>query len=216
MKHTTKFLVLLLAAALLVTTFATPAQASSANNNLTARAAGGITNFKVNKDASVTLKVEVEADDMSGITYSWKLQSYFDSSTHKWTTVNETLDNTTDTYVVSAASRSENYLVYIEDGLGNYTNVSFSIQIQNNFQLYAQVDVNDFIVLNGDSAELEVKAYGKDLDQVIYKWYRVPEHDHQLCHRHYVQRPGQNHRSRLLLHRDRQIRQHLPLRRQPR
>ncbi|MBQ6116452.1 MAG: hypothetical protein IJL08_03905, partial [Oscillospiraceae bacterium] len=109
---------------------------------------------------SVTLAVNVTADDMEGLTYRWYCDGYGDLE-----------DVDTDTYTISDLTGSNWYYVTVTDRYGGSRQVDFYVCVEN--ELRAEpVGAANRTVTPGEDVTLQVSASALVTDRLTYQWYR--------------------------------------------
>ena len=144
-------------------------------NHLTATAAdtGETTQtINVNPGDSKTLSVKVTADDMSSISYRWD-KGHFDENGYNFMDDEYLMGEESSSLKVSAINKTVAYKCGVTDNYGNWVDVYFKLNIDNNFSLSivgSDGETKRIDVPYGGSTVLEVKASGNDLNGVEYVW----------------------------------------------
>lgn len=110
----------------------------------------------------VTMRVIVEADDVSQICYQWYLLNWDD----EYIPID---GETSDTLTIYAHTRQE-YMCFVWDQYGNSANLYFYIDfaIDNHFNAYAEND--HFLVPYGEAITLKVIVEADDVSKMLYQW----------------------------------------------
>ena len=129
---------------------------------------------EVEPGESLELRVRVNAEDMSGITYRWFLE---DTEGEQTTLEEGTLEGNELSYVVSDVENNINYVCSVEDAYGNTEWFRFIITVKANWKAYpAGAGVNkstiQFNAAPEESLTLKVNVKGNDTDipQLTYEW----------------------------------------------
>ena len=118
------------------------------------------TEYIVNYGDTVSLSVEVNADDKTGITYSWS----------HWGEIDGAISNS---YTVNVLSKDDlgGYQCDISDGYGNEAHIFFILSMENHFSAAAEGERERKVSI-GDTITLSVSVAGDDLNDVIYTWFK--------------------------------------------
>ena len=141
-------------------------------NNFRAYAKGTedtVVHIYVPYNGGTTLQVDVTADDMSGVTYTW-----YDNQGGMGAGLMGVVGNT-DSITVDHVTRLKAYRCYVTDNYGNSAQIYFYIHVENNLRAYdtktnkSEVDVT--VAKNG-STTLSITATATDTEGLRYQWYR--------------------------------------------
>ena len=129
---------------------------------------GSNNSVTVEKGSSATLKVNVQGDDLDGVTYHW---SRYASNGEEYANLTETsaMLNT------GTLDRAYNYNCYVTDKYGNTGYCYFNVKIDNHFSLRPSingVNINSAAVPFGSSATIGVLASADDPTGITYHWSR--------------------------------------------
>ncbi len=115
--------------------------------------------------ASKELKVIVEAEDKTGITYKW-----VDNNGNVMT------DVTGNSYVIEQLTGAVTYICYVTDRYGNYREVYFNVYVDNNLDVYPTEggigsDNTIYFSVEPNAAKiLSVTATADDMEGLTYQW----------------------------------------------
>ncbi len=133
------------------------------DNNLSVERVGE-ENVYVAPGESVTLQIRVTANDMEGLTYSWRYYNDYDG--YIWIP-----DATSDSYTVENVTEGGYYCCFVTDKYSNVNSVGFYVNMDNAFSV-EPVGETSVTVLSGQSLTLQVTASAMNLSRVTYRWYR--------------------------------------------
>ena len=111
---------------------------------------------------TVTLKVNAEALDDSGLTYKWKDEDWVQ------------LDEEQDELVIENVTQSQSYTCDVSDQYESWGNAVFNIVIENHLKAYPEgsenTDEQDMTVLPFSPVTLKVVAEADDMSGLTYQW----------------------------------------------
>ena len=116
----------------------------------------------VDPKSSLTLGVDVTANDLTGITYQW----YED-----WERID---DVDQDTFTIESVIGSSVYECVVIDRYGSSATICFNVSVDNGFSAYASGTEDtsvSFTVDPGSSLTLGVDVTAKDYSGISYRWY---------------------------------------------
>ncbi len=138
-------------------------------NNLSADSEGD-SSYHVTPGSPVTLKVNVSADDMTGLKYNW------------YTNYEETLIQGADSlsYTIESVTESNEYVFRVSDQYGNTDSVYFYVYADNNLNIYPEgnqyYDEDKTIYASpGESLDLKVISTANDSSHLSFQWYQDGE-----------------------------------------
>ena len=136
------------------------------------------TDMHVSPHASATLKPVVTADDQSGLTYEWNHRVYDeDNDDYNWEKMEGVIS---DSYTIDSVSRNDQYEVIVSDQYGNNANLYYNIYVENNLEVYPDVDGRDevtayYYVTPGSSLELKGAVKAEDDSGISCSWYKYDQ-----------------------------------------
>lgn len=126
------------------------------------------------------LRVLVNADDYSGMSYTWKKDDEVIREITAEELNQQNIDASSDTLTVYGDENAY-YKVVVNDGLGNETTISFEIRIENELWAYpdgnrkgsdGRAPTDTTIYANpGEEVTLKVCVNALDHEGITYKWY---------------------------------------------
>ena len=121
-----------------------------------------------------TLKLNVSASDMTGITYKWYKETY-NLETQSWSGY-EAVENAASDSLTVNADRSQ-YYCQVSDRYGNIRNVWFYIYVDNQLEVYVdgvdyQTTNYSYSVMFGNTQTLKVNVSANDMSGITYRWYK--------------------------------------------
>lgn len=148
----------------------------SYDNELSAEDSEDWCHRTVDRNGSITLTVEVYANDTSAITYEWQ-QGPIDSDEEGFVTKGETSNS----FTIENAQNSATYKCIVRDQYGNEATVTYKVTIENHLCIYAGKDGDSYSsrlpVLDGSSQDLYTSVTADDETGLTYQWY---EGDNEL------------------------------------
>ena len=136
------------------------------------------TDMHVSPHASATLKPVVTADDQSGLTYEWNHRVYDEENDdYNWEKMEGVIS---DSYTIDSVSRNDQYEVIVSDQYGNNANLYYNIYVENNLEVYPDVDGRDevtayYYVTPGSSLELKGAVKAEDDSGISCSWYKYDQ-----------------------------------------
>ncbi len=138
-------------------------------NHLSARPKDDVSTIKAQPGENVSLEVEVEADDLEGITYEW--YETRGAEAFDWMK-----DIHTNTCVVSNVQGTDQFTCVVRDAFGNNEVVYFDVIIDAGLEAYVagtdKLTRDERVLQAGQDWEMEVTAeHSQDVD-ITYLWYK--------------------------------------------
>ena len=112
----------------------------------------------------VDLHVNVTADDMTNLTYTWRVSGK---------NIYETLEEDGTDLHIDEVKESARYYCDVKDRFGTSISVSFYVYVENHFTAYAADYGNDYVTVNvpyGESTVLRVEVSADDMTDMTYNW----------------------------------------------
>ena len=118
------------------------------------------------------LKVEVNANDLNGITYSWYRIAIELNDEGVPCQVDYLIEGAdSDSYTVENVTYRARYRCDVVDAYDNKVEVTFTVGVENHFSAAPKDGKETILVTAGEDAPLEVELSGDDLDGVSFQWY---------------------------------------------
>ena len=143
-------------------------------NHLTATADGTTSSYKTvggSIGETLNLKVNVNADDMDGITYRWEKREY-DSSLGYYT-YEELDEDTAEMTTDPVTSSSVRYSCIVTDKYGSTANVTFEVYVENHLTVTVDGSTSTYLektVSLGEQVTMKVNVEADDKEGITYQW----------------------------------------------
>ena len=145
--------------------------------------------IKAIPNESKTLTVNVEGDNLEGISYLWRDN---DTSTIQGVTGN--------TYTINSIEKNSNYYCTVTDRFGNTAMVTFHLTIDNGFKAYPSDSENhdstsiDYRLKPNEKKTFSVTVEAYDKDGITYKWedYNNQVIDDAMGNSYTLEKPDKN------------------------
>ncbi|MBQ8118993.1 MAG: dockerin type I repeat-containing protein [Lachnospiraceae bacterium] len=109
------------------------------------------------------LKVVVDADDTTGLTYEWSKR---EPGSYYFTADESVTENT---YITDEITAAQDYYCVVTDRFGNSSTLYFYVKIDNGLKVNAVGNVEVAVKYN-DPVKLQVAVEAKDLEGITYSW----------------------------------------------
>ena len=126
-----------------------------------------IAEYAVSPGEGVTLKANVTADDMNGITYTWYNPDYYQIEG----------EESAACFIDAAALESGRYKCEINDNYGNNSVICFDITIENHLEAWPEgaedntFEWVDYRVSPGEGIVLKTNVTADNMNGITYTWY---------------------------------------------